>query len=409
MTTATLVAPSSFHLPKLTPDLLDKRKEAFERVADELLSQSWRDEIVHRENIRVKKAGDKPTLVISDANDYWDGNRREYPIDWQGKFIDQACSEYGINSKFFRKLWEHGEHDLALTNLNTLISRPFVDKEDSKSLRMVRVLDGQAEAYVSNAFLRLDNGRFVDWMRNQMNTSNLIPVHYTAKHGNVVVRAVIPIARTIMTMPKVDDHFYGVTFTNSMVGDGLVEAMSWLYRFFCANGASRAIGEGEGYRRRHIGRRHKFLGEIGSSDRENDTIEAILDRAATKVLNMTDPTIIDADFEIVRTAASIIDSRNVIARLTTEERIEAASKACARFFELTREQGQEILMNWLREPDGQDGTEFTLFGLSNAITYAANGASEEKAIELMQVGGESLDWSFKKFDNFTKLLEDAIR
>lgn len=173
---------------------------------------------------------------------------------------EQIAARLGIPAAYYKKMAEIP--GLRAENVNSWL------KKEPTANRLLRTLDGQARAYLSDRYRPLDNLLIV---------GAAMPV--LAANPDLHVRsAVITPARLYLqvSFPKIATEIrvgdvveFGFTLTTSEVGRGKVDVQKWFHQLRCSNGY---VGESI-FSQRHLGRK------IGEDEEDymlfgDDTIEA---------------------------------------------------------------------------------------------------------------------------------------
>lgn len=257
---------------------------------------------------------------------------------------------------------------LLAQNVNTWLH----DKSDDK--RLVRTLDGQVRAVLSNRYRPLDNHDLVQ---------AVLPV--LAEHTDLqVVSTQITDSRFFLKVlfPRIEGEIKkgdavqaGLTISNSEVGDGSLQVSPLIYRLVCLNGM---IAE-SAMKRSHVGK---------SLSASEDGFEIFRD--ATREAD-------DKAFwlkvqDIVRSAMTqtVFDTLVNRMRDTTERTIEApiveVVERVARRFTLTDGESG-LMLNHLAQ-----GGDLTQWGLLNAITRTSQDLDDyTRATEFERLGGQILE------------------
>jgi len=136
-------------------------------------------------------------------------------------------------------------------------------------LRMVRTLEGNARAYLSNSFRPYDNFDAMQSLLPVLREEPELKVFsQTMTERRMYLQFVFP--RLHAEIKKGDVIQAGITITNSEVGLGAVDVRSFLMRLVCMNGA---IAESL-LRKYHLGRRLGGGDEDDAVQYRSDTIEA---------------------------------------------------------------------------------------------------------------------------------------
>lgn len=262
----------------------------------------------------------------------------------------QFAGKFDIPKKFYDELPSRVP-GLRSTLVNGLMS---ADTER----RMVRTLDGEARALVSDRFRPIDNFLVMQ---------AILPVF--AKHPDMEVVS-LQLSDTRMYLqvvfPRIagevavgDIVQSGVIITNSEVGMGSQDVRSIVWRLRCRNGM---VGESI-MRKYHVGRR------VGDDDEDysiytDETIKAELKSFQLRLRDTLKSAITQANFnqQLSKLVATTKDE--------LPPNVEGLVENVTKHYSLTKEEGKKVLSNLWK---GKDNTRW---GLVNAITAVAHDSDD---------------------------------
>lgn len=252
------------------------------------------------------------------------------------------------------------------------------------SKRMVRMLGGDARAFLSTSYRVLDNDVIAAAAVKAVNN---------AKGWQVVSSEITPskmfikvITPTEGEIRKGDIVRSGFILTNSEVGNGAVTVLPLIERLVCTNGM--VINEAA-MRRTHLTR-----AQLGDG---RDASELFSDR--TKQLS--DAALLSQLADVIR---STVDTNKFEMRLnkyreTTEQKIDGAVEevveVTAQRFGFMENEKQSVLRNLI------SGADLTRYGMIQAVTQAAQDeeVNYARSVELETVGGELLNLPDREWIN----------
>ena len=267
-------------------------------------------------------------------------------------------------SKFATRL-EQDFPDLLTHSLNTIMA-----KQDDK--RMIRTLDGNARAFMSDSYRRIDNELVFDGM---------YPVLTRLQAKIESVNVSDDYFHLQATMPKVEGEIrkgdvvrYGVTIRNSEVGRGALSVSPLIYRLVCTNGMVLAD---QIRRRAHIG--GSYLD--GLQDQSWVALSSETQMLKTRVMiaelgeyleAMASPEMFQKTLATLRDAAD----ENLPAEPTM------VVESLGARYNLNRPETDSALIALAESKD------YSRWGLANAVTLLANSSgSYDRAVELETLGG----------------------
>lgn len=243
--------------------------------------------------------------------------------------------------------------------------------------RMIRTLDGNARAFLSDRYRALDNYDLAN---------AVLPVLSEAKDMQIAsceiterrmyIKALFP---RIESEVKVGDAVQsGVVISNSEIGSGALKVEPLIYRLVCLNGM---VATDYTRRHTHLGRAADE-GEIAYELYSDETLKAD-DRALWGKIQDT-----------VRAFATDQNKFNAIVermRQATENKLADPMKtveATTKRFQFTEGEQSDVLRHLI------EGGDLSQYGLLNAITRTAQDVeSYDRSTELERVGGTILDLS----------------
>lgn len=282
------------------------------------------------------------------------------------KINDNAHSQIGqhlgIPAKYYAKMQAESP-ELLTQNVNHWL-------HSQTSQRMLRTLDGNLRAFLSDRYRRVDNDEIAETVLPiiaGMKTAQVKSCQIT--ETRMYIKVVNP---RIQAEVKVGDIVQsGVIISNSEVGCGSVSISPLIYRLACTNGM---VAQDSGVRKYHIGRANDADMDMGIF--KDETIEAD-DRAF--LLKVRDAVTAAADQtafnRIVRQMRDATEAK--IEPIAAPKVVELTSKQ----YGMTISEGEGILGHLI------EGGDLSLYGVANAITrYAQDVNSYDRSTELEATG-----------------------
>lgn len=296
-------------------------------------------------------------------------------------FHDQVGTHLGVPAKYYDKMLAEAP-ELLTQNVNHWL-------QANPETRMVRTLDGNARAFLSNRYRTIDNFDVAE---------SVLPV--LMNHGSGLRVESCEVTDRRLYVKAVSERIQGtvkgepvqamISISNSEIGLGAFRIEFGLFILACLNGA---IMPEEGMRRYHVGRAGNEFD--AAYEVFSDPTRAADDRALR--LKMAD--VVRAAFDMPRFNALLqgiaITEKNRIERNPAE----VISHVVEEYTLPERAEGG--IMRHLIQ-----GGDLTQWGLSNAVTAYAQEAEHtyEQATELEKVGGRILTI---KAEEWTKLAVTA--
>lgn len=286
-----------------------------------------------------------------------------------GEFLD-------IPAKYYEKMRTLSPQLLADNVNHWFRSSPVPAK------KMVRTLDGNVRAFLSQRYRRIDNVMVAETVLpiiEQMEGASVKSCQITDR--KMYLKVVNP--RLTAEIRKGDIVQAGIVISNSEVGLGSVNVSPLIYRMVCSNGM---IAQDSSVRKYHIGRINEADYDMGIY--RDDTIEAD-DRAfLMKVRDAVNAAVDEAVFgrvinQMREATEAKIDNGSIVPKV-----IELTAKD----YSITQSESEGVLGRLIESGD------LTLYGVANAITrYAQDVNSYDRSTELENIGYKVLTMPKKKW------------
>jgi hypothetical protein len=279
----------------------------------------------------------------------------------------QLAEKLGIPYNYFEKMRSE-QPGLLDRNVNT-----WLEGDDER--RMIRTLDGQVRAVLSDRYRRLDNYDLAESVLpilQRMDGARFESVELTATR--MYLKVVTP--RIQYEVAPGDMVQAGVVITNSEVGMGTLSVQPLIYRLVCRNGL---IAADQGLRKTHVGRSVSNEAD-GLGVFKDDTLLAD-DRAFfLKVRDVVEATVSQATFEQI--AAKLARTRGIRLAGDPVRSVEVLAERQG----LNERERTGVLRHLI-----EDG-ELSAFGLVNAVTHASQEIEDyDRATELEVLGGKLIE------------------
>ncbi len=299
-------------------------------------------------------------------------------------FHDQLGTWAQIPSKYYDRMLTEAP-DLLAENTNHWLHK-------KKETRLVRTMDSNARAFLSNRYRPIDNNLIAEAALSILlkQGSGLRVESCEVTEKRLYIKAV---SERVEAMVKGKPVQAGICISNSEVGLHSLNVELMILILVCMNGAMLPEG---GLKRYHVGR-HAAEAE-GSFEVFTDETRKADDKAL--VLKLRD--VIGASFSQPR-----FQEVAKMLNITTGNKIEVEPmKAIERVTEVFQlpETSRGSILKALAE-----GQDYSQWGLSNAITLYAQDKSHdyEHATELEKVGGEILMLPPQKWNEIAVAVKDV--
>lgn len=266
-----------------------------------------------------------------------------------GQYCDIPKKYYDILLKHPELLQKNVQHWLELNS----------DK------RMIRTLDGQIRAVLSDKYRRLDNYDLAQNVLPMINEVNATIESCEITDKKIYIKAITH--KIQAEVKKGDVVSAGIIIQNSETGHGSLSIKPLIYRLVCSNGA---IADDYAMRKYHAGR----VEEMSQIEFSNETLNADDKAFWLKVRDLVKFSLSEVTFE------KIVNSM----RESTERVIESPDKAIelvTKKYSLNESENSDVLKHLIQ------GGDLTSWGLGNAVTRMAQDVnSYDRSTELEAIG-----------------------
>lgn len=290
----------------------------------------------------------------------------------------QVAEWANIPTSYYQKLWLE-RPELLATNVNHWFQNP---KQETR--RMVRTLDGQVRAFLSDRYRRIDHEHIAEAVLPLLlGDDDIKLVSADVTETKLYLKAVFP--RITGEVKRGDVVQSGVLISNSEVGLGMFQVKPLVFRLVCTNGMIADAADALQLKKHHIGRKVDVAN--GYEIYSDETLRAD-DRAL--MLKLRD-TVIAAKSAVV--FSSILAKMQEATLGPKIERPMAAVEVLGRTYGLNDGERLSVLETLIRDSD------YSRWGAINAITEAANNAPKyDRATEIETMGGALLNMTTREWD-----------
>ncbi len=267
-----------------------------------------------------------------------------------------------IPYKYYEKMMS--TPDLLAHNVNHWLHSANDDQ------RMVRTLDGNMRAFLSNRYRRIDNVQVAEAVLpliQQMTDARVESCEVT--DNKMYLKVINP--RLTTEVRKGDVVQAGLVISNSEVGHGSVSVSPLIYRLVCTNGM---IAQDNSVRKYHVGKVNEMDADM--TIYRDETIEQD-DKAFLMKLQ-----------DAVRAAAEMAVFSRIVEQMREAMGAKIEARTVPKVIELTAkhvgiaQHEQDGILGHLIE-----GGDLSLYGLGNAVTrYAQDVSSYDRSTELEATG-----------------------
>lgn len=304
-------------------------------------------------------------------------------------YANGQLAEYvGMPKPYYDRCLRQAPHLLA-ENVNYWLGNQGMEK------RLVRTLDGNVRALLSDRYRPLDNAELAEAVLPVIEEQELFIASCEITETRLYIKAFDKrIEREILLKGADPAHaflkdvvFPAIVISNSEVGAGSLSVAAGLYTGGCTNFAAFSDSRMKKY---HVG------GRYGDSSEVRALLTDETKAATDKALWLQTRDIVKSAFEIAR-------FEELVGRVqeTTEQKIEGdvvkVVEVTSKQFGFTKEEGGSILKRLI------EGGTLSRYGLFNAITRAAEDLPDyERASEFERAGGELIELPRNAWERLAK-------
>jgi len=255
--------------------------------------------------------------------------------------------------------------------------------EEQPATRMIRTMDGNARAFLSDRYRPLDNVDLMEAVYPSLEQTGLNIASCELTERRLYLKAISP--KVQGEVKKGDVVQAGVVISNSEVGSGALSVQPLIYRLVCLNGMIRQDHQ---MRQVHAGSKHRN-GAGDAWELFSDATKLQSDKAVFMQARDLAQAFLKEDFfnKVLEELRSAADDR--IESDDIPKVVERTSKT----MDLTEAEGDSVLKRLA------EGGDLTRWGLANAITSVSQDIEDyDRATELERAGGKIIelaprDWS----------------
>lgn len=269
--------------------------------------------------------------------------------------------------------------ELLATNLNTLSQR-------APGRRMVRTMHGDARAFMSDSYRRIDNEMVFDGMFPLLKKLGARMESTNVSEYFMHLQATFAVEGEIR---KGDVVRYGVAIRNSEVGRGALSVSPLLFRLVCTNGM---VVADQSKRRAHVGGSYLSNDDSSwvalSSETQLLKTRAVIAELGEYLEFMASPDSFQKTLGMLRAVAD--------QPLPAEPTMVVESLGAR--YSLAKGETESALLALA------EGRDYSRWGLANAITVLANSSENyDRSVELETLGGRIMQMPAKEYSAMSRM------
>lgn len=283
---------------------------------------------------------------------------------------NQIAERTGIPTKYYQ---------MMLANAPLLLMRNVNHWFDNKSeQRMIRTLDGNARAFLSDRYRPLDNFDLCEVVLPKIQKLGCEVMSCDITEQRLYLKVVTQ--RIQAEVSKGDIVQAGLVISNSEVGCGSVKVEPLIYRLVCTNGM---IANDYGMKKYHIGRGNGGDEIEGASEFYRTETRIADDKAFwLKVRDVVDATLEKVTFDKI--VNKMIASKDLKIETNPQDVVEVVAKRMS----LNEGESGSVLLHLI------NGGDLSAYGLANAFTRTSQDIPDyERATDFERFGGQIINIS----------------
>ncbi len=263
-----------------------------------------------------------------------------------------------IPKKYYDKMLS--APDLLVKNVNHWL-------KDNTDKRMLRILDGNVRAILSDKYRRLDNYDLAENILPMLNDANAEVESCEITENRIYIKAITH--KVQAEVKKGDVVSAGIVISNSETGHGSLSVKPLIYRLVCKNGA---IADTYAMKKYHTGRQL----EMQQIEYAKDTIKAEDTAFWLKVRDLVKFSLSEVTFD------KIVETMRVSTGLKIEQP-EKAIELVTKKYQMTDGESKGVLHHLIM------GGDLSSWGLGNAVTRMAQDVDNyDRSTDLESIGFE---------------------
>jgi len=332
-------------------------------------------------------ADDKPTEYTLSATSfdptyelpvvYNPSNSAHHRFDIRETAHRQIANKVGIPWKYYQKmLTKQDGNDLLAVNVNEWF-------QYNPKRQMLRTLDGNLRAFLSDKYRPLDNYELCSAILPSLATSGMEIKSCEVTDSRLYLKAVSDKVQGEIRQGDIVQA--GVCISNSEIGLGSVKVEPLIFRLVCSNGM---ISVDHSLRKTHIGRGFDGDDNMAQEFFKDETRKA--DDAAF-YLKVRD--VVAGTFEQTRFDKLVDKMRASAEREITGDPMQVV-EVTQKEYDLSDDERGGIMSALI------SGADMTQWGLANAVTFTSQTVPDyDRATELERLGGEIMELPQTRWDS----------
>lgn len=286
----------------------------------------------------------------------------------------QIASKMRVPRAYYERMMQEAPN-LLQTNV-----RHWFDNTPHR--RLIRTLGGNARAFLSDRYRRIDHDQVVlAALPAMMEHPNAVVMSSNVTEEKLYLKTIF---RDMEAEVKPGDIVRpGIMITNSEIGTGAVNVQAFFYRDYCTSGCVFGSQNMFSYRRSHLGKTIEGVGyKVFSDETLKKDDEALMAQVRDVVAAASDQSFFTRMIDRLRETT---DTKPMV-------NPEAGIEVLAKEYSLNDDERRQALFNIIEDRD------YTQWGAINAVTKIANETeSYDRASELESLGVKLINMSMAQW------------
>lgn len=336
--------------------------------------EAMADYVIAPSRLLMDTLTDTPKLRVLDEN----GKDRINPLDI-GVYAHRQLAGYLNIPQSYYDLMLDKNPDLLGINVNDWLYR-------TEDRRLLRTLDGEARAFLSDRYKRIDNYDIAQaTLPAILEIPNVEFVSCNLTPGKMYIKAINP--RLMDDVVPGDTVQAGIIISNSEVGLGAVNIQPLIYRLVCENGM--VINDAV-TRKTHLG---PTISDENIFLYSKETVEADDKAFILKIQDTVRAAVDEAKFRTV-----VSQMREAKEAQMNTANVPEFVRLASRSFGITENEEKGVLQHLI------EGKDLSLYGLSNAVTrFSQDVESYDRATDLEGIGYKILTMPKKQWNRINSM------
>ena len=320
---------------------------------------------------------DKMQFITRNEKHFITGRENDMALNATDLCVKQIATRSGIGGGYLSQMI-----DLAPELLDANINYWWTA---SPKNRLVRTLDGNARAFMSDRYKTMDNKPIMDTIFNILDMNDIEVKSCDVTNSRMYLKVVSPKLEGEVSVG--DPVQMGVAISNSEVGLGALDIRPLIYRLVCDNGMVSATDYGANLKKVHLGPKHD-LGIVYSKSTQDVVNQGLMLQIKDTITSALSEDTFRQHLDSYRAAKEKKITGNVV----------DAVKALGKLTGFTETEGDQILNRLV------DGGDRSMYGLMNSLSAFAQDPSlnYDRASQMEIISGKVISLNNRQWKSIAE-------